>query len=129
MAVDTVHIEGLQQVSQPAPDLDGAIAFYRDVLGLRFIAKFDPPGIAFLDLGGTRLFLEKDSHSAAVLYFRVPEIQAAFEALRSQGVTFDQDPQVIFRDDAGQFGAAGQEEWMAFFKDPAGNTLALASRQ
>ena len=32
-------------------------------------------------------------------------------------------PHVIHRDDA-----AGTEEWMAFFEDPDGNTLALMSR-
>jgi hypothetical protein len=36
---------------------------------------------------------------------------------------------MIFPDDAGVFGAKGEEEWMAFFKDPAGNVLGLASRK
>ena len=129
MVADTIRIEGLQQVSQRAPDLDAAIVFYRDVLGLRFIASFDPPGIAFFDLGGTRLFMEKSATASSVLYLRVPEIQAAYNSLRAKGVLFDEEPHVIFKDDQGQFGAAGQEEWMAFFHDPAGNILALASRQ
>jgi hypothetical protein len=36
---------------------------------------------------------------------------------------------LIFRDDQGMFGDAGEEEWMAFFSDPSGNTLALATRK
>jgi len=35
---------------------------------------------------------------------------------------------MIFRDDSGMFGTAGEEEWMAFFSDPSDNILALASR-
>jgi catechol 2,3-dioxygenase-like lactoylglutathione lyase family enzyme len=48
----------LYQVGQRATDLDRAVAFYQDVLGLTFMAKFDPPGLAFFDLGNTRLLLE-----------------------------------------------------------------------
>jgi len=43
-------------------------------------------------------------------------------------VKFIAEPQLIFRDDQGMFGAAGEEEWMAFFSDPSDNILALASR-
>jgi methylmalonyl-CoA/ethylmalonyl-CoA epimerase len=128
MAVESIRIEGLQQVAQGAKDLAASIAFYRDVLGLPFIAQFDPPGIAFFDLGGTRLFLEKGDASA-LLYFRVPEIHAAYESLRGKGVKFEDEPHIIFRDEDGQFGAKGEEEWMVFFRDPSNNMLALASRQ
>jgi methylmalonyl-CoA/ethylmalonyl-CoA epimerase len=128
VAVGSIGIQGLQQVAQRARDLDASIAFYRDVLELPFIAKFDPPGIAFFDLGGTRLFLEK-GETSALLYFRVPEIHAACEALKRKGVKLEHEPHVIFKDDDGQFGAKGEEEWMAFFRDPSDNMLAFASRQ
>jgi hypothetical protein len=36
---------------------------------------------------------------------------------------------MVFKDDKGRFGDAGEEEWMAFFCDPDGNLLALASRK
>ena len=64
----------------------------------------------------------------AVLYFEVADIGAAHDELTDRGVAFDSAPHLIFRDDAGTFGAPGGEEWMAFFKDPDGNVLALASR-
>jgi methylmalonyl-CoA/ethylmalonyl-CoA epimerase len=124
---EPIGIAGLRQVAQHAPDLDASVAFYRDVLGLRLIARFDPPGLAFFDLGGTRLLLE-GAASPALLYLEVDDIGAAHNALQQRGVEFVEAPHAIFRDDAGQFGPAGQEEWMAFFKDPAGNTVALASR-
>jgi methylmalonyl-CoA/ethylmalonyl-CoA epimerase len=128
VAVGSIQIQGLQQVAQRARDLDASIAFYRDVLELPLIAKFDPPGIAFFDIGGTRLFLEK-GESSALLYFRVPNIQTACEALKRKGVKLEQEPHVIFKDENGEFGPKGEEEWMAFFRDPSDNMLAFASRQ
>ncbi|MBI4212905.1 MAG: VOC family protein [Chloroflexi bacterium] len=122
------HIERIHQVAQRATNLDESVAFYRDVLGLKFIASFDPPGFAFFDLDGTRLLLEGPA-SSALLYLRVPDIQVAYEALSARGVTFETDPHVVFKDDDGQFGPAREEEWMAFFRDPSDNLMAIASRE
>lgn len=122
-----MKLERLHQVAVHARDLDEAIAFYRDTLGGHFLAKFDPPGLAFFDLSGVRILLEKTGPKAT-LYFRVDDIHAAFSALRSKGVVFVDQPHLIHRDDAGTFGRPGEEEWMTFFSDPSGNTLALAAR-
>jgi methylmalonyl-CoA/ethylmalonyl-CoA epimerase len=119
-------IYGLRQVALHVDDLDRAVAFYRDVLGLRFIAVFEPPGLAFFDLGdGTRLLLEGRAPSS-LLYLQVDEIHAAHHRLCAAGVDFVDEPQMIFRDDGGQFGVAGTEEWMVFFRDSEGNLVALA---
>src|SRR5213083_2193008 len=99
-------ISGLVQVAQRAADLEESVAFYRDVLGLRLMGKFDPPGIAFFDLNGTRLFLSNGS-APATLYFRVADIEAAHKELMGRGVAFVEEPHMIFRDDQGQFGTAG----------------------
>ena len=64
-AVDKLH-----QVALQATNLDAAVNFYRDILGLRFITRFDPPGLAFFDMGGFRLLLSATA-SGATLYFRV----------------------------------------------------------
>jgi catechol 2,3-dioxygenase-like lactoylglutathione lyase family enzyme len=112
-----------------ATNLDESVAFYRDTLGLKFIARFDPPGLAFFNLGGgTRLMLSA-TYSAATLYFLVDDVQSAYADFRKRGISFLQPPAMIHRDDAGQFGKKGNEEWMAFFKDPAGNTLALVEKR
>jgi len=37
-------------------DMDASVAFYRDVLGLRFLFEA-PPQLAFFDCGGVRLML------------------------------------------------------------------------
>jgi methylmalonyl-CoA/ethylmalonyl-CoA epimerase len=125
---DDPAIQSLHQVAQRTTDLDRSIAFYRDVLGLRFIAGFDPPGLAFFDLGTTRLLLEADAPSA-ILYLGVPDIGAAHECLDARGVVFDGAPHLLHRDDAGQFGNAGEEEWIAFFRDPDDNVVALIERR
>jgi methylmalonyl-CoA/ethylmalonyl-CoA epimerase len=118
----------LRQVAQGVDDVDRAVAFYRDVLGLPLIARFGD--LAFLDLGGVRLLLERTGGGAcSPLYLAVPDIAAAHRALRQQDVVFEQGPQAIFTDVGGTFGPAGEAEWLAFFRDPEGNLLALSSRQ
>ena len=123
-----MRVDGLHQVAQKADDLDESVAFYRDFLGLHLIARFDPPGLVFFDLGGTRLLLEKGA-PPALLYLHVDDLDATHAALVEAGVVFEGDPHTIFTDDQGQFGPAGEEERMAFLRDPAGNLIALATRR
>jgi len=122
-----MKIERIHQIAVFARDLDEAISFYRDTLGATYLTKFDPPGLVFFDFGGTRILLEKTGPKASV-YFRVDDIHAAHQELSEKGVKFIAEPHMIFRDDNGMFGTAGEEEWMAFFSDPSDNILALASR-
>jgi methylmalonyl-CoA/ethylmalonyl-CoA epimerase len=122
-----MRLEHIHQIAVFAKDLDEAITFYRDILGATYITKFDPPGLVFFDFEGTRLLLEKTGPKASV-YFRVDDIHAAHEDLKTKGIKFIADPHLIFRDESGIFGSAGEEEWMAFFSDPSDNILALASR-
>jgi methylmalonyl-CoA/ethylmalonyl-CoA epimerase len=121
-------LDKLHQVALQATNLDAAVNFYRDILGLRFITRYDPPGLAFFDMGGFRLLLSATA-SGATLYFRVVDIDDAVKTLRKRGVTFLHPPALIHRDETGEFGKKGIEEWMAFFKDPSGNILALTERR
>lgn len=123
-------LDKLQQVALTATNLDASVDFYRDVLGLRFITRFDPPGLAFFSLGGGIRLLLSATASQASLYFLVDDVAAMAKELRGRGVQFlQQQPQMIHRDEAGDFGKKGAEEWMAFFRDPAGNLLALVERR
>jgi methylmalonyl-CoA/ethylmalonyl-CoA epimerase len=122
MKLDRIH-----QIAVYARDLEEAISFYRETLGATYLAKFDPPGLAFFEFSGTRILLEKTAPKATV-YFRVADIESAYTELLDKGVKFIAEPQLIFRDEQGMFGAVGEEEWMAFFSDPSDNILALASR-
>lgn len=123
----TTPVAGLHQVALHVSDLQRATAFYRDVVGLRLMATFEPPGLAFFDLGGTRLLLEKAAPSS-LIYLWVPDVAAQVERLRAAGVAIESEPHVIFTDEAGQFGPAGESETMAFFRDSEDNLVGLASR-
>ncbi len=123
-----MKIDRLHQIAVFARDLEEAIAFYRDTLGAAYLEKYDPPGLAFFDFSGTRVLLERNGPKAT-LYFRVDDIDSAYAELLKSGVKFIAEPHMIFRDNEGTFGTAGEEEWMAFFSDPSENTLALASRK
>ena len=118
------------QIARPVRNVTQAVAWYRDVLGLTHLYTFGD--LAFFDCGGVRLFLsaeESDGRTSAaaaaepsVLYFRVPDIQAAYTALGSRGVHFRGAPHLIHKHED------GVEEWMAFFDDPDGHPLALMSQ-
>jgi methylmalonyl-CoA/ethylmalonyl-CoA epimerase len=122
-------LERVHQVAQRAEDLDRAVAFYRDQLGLTFIARFDPPGLAFFALGGGARLLLSATASEASLYFLVNDLKTAYRDFQGRGVHFLQPPAMIHRDETGDFGKKGVEEWMAFFRDPCGNMLALVERR
>jgi DNA-binding CsgD family transcriptional regulator/predicted enzyme related to lactoylglutathione lyase len=120
----TVVLGHIGQVSHAVKDIDEAVAFFRDTLGLTHLYTFGQ--LAFFDCEGTRLFVdalpEAQGTGHSVLYFSVPDIHAATAALRAKGVAFQGEPHLIHRHED------GTEEWMAFFADPEGNTLALMSQ-
>lgn len=112
------------QIAIVVQDLDRAVAFYRDTLGLRFLFQA-PPKLAFFDCGGVRLMLdvpeeEEFKHSASILYYKVDDIRATWATLRDRGVEFRDEPHMVAR-------MPDHELWMTFFRDPEGNTLALMS--
>jgi len=123
MAPD-VRPNGLGQVSLLARDTARVEAFYRDVLGLPHLFTFGD--LSFFDAGGVRIYIhtkpEKEWRSSSVLYFVVGDIQGAFADLQAGGVHFVGAPHLIHR-----HATTGIEEWMAFFEDSEGNTLALMS--
>lgn len=113
----------LGQIARGVRDIDAATAWYRDVLGLPFLYGF--PGMAFFDLGGTRLYLQQVPAAGpeSILYFRAGDIAASHAALADRGVVFTQAPRCIHRH------PDGTEEWLAFFEDPEGRPLALIAQQ
>lgn len=109
----------IAQIARRVEHLDRARAFLRDTLGLTELFAF--PGLAFFQLDQTRLMLRETGtrDPADILYFRVPAIDAAHQALAARGVTFSGAPHMIHRH------PDGTEEWMAFFKDDEDRDLAL----
>ena len=116
----------LLQVAQHADDLDRAATFYTELTGVEPAARFDPPGLLFLNLGTIRLLFDRLAPSA-LLYFQVPDVRAAVERLRAQGVEVDTEPHVIFHHNDGVLGPEGTDEWMAFIRDSEGNLVGLMS--
>ena len=121
---EPVPVRGLFETHLTVRDVAGSVAFYRDVVGLPLVARFDPPGLAFFDLGNVRLLLEAGA-PPSLLYLEVPDIDEAWTELGAKGVTLEDGPHVIFTDEAGTFGPAGAEVWMAFFRDSEGNLVGL----
>ena len=118
----------LVQVAQRAVDLDRAAWFYTLLLGRPESARFDPPGLVFFDLDGTRLLLERGAPSA-VLYLRVRDLAAEVARLRAAGVAVTSEPHMIFRHEDATLGPAGAEEWQAFVRDSEDNLVGLVEHR
>jgi len=123
MTADTSAITRIGQIAINVADLQRAVTFYRDVLGLRLL--FEVPNMSFFDCGGIRLMLGKAEsaeydHAASIIYYDVPDIKAAHASMKSRGAKFRTEPQKIA--DLGD-----RELWMAFLEDTESNVLALMS--
>ncbi len=112
------------QIAVNAHDLERAVDFYRDQLGMKHLFSV-PPKMAFFDCDGLRLMLslpEKPEfdHPSSILYFKVNNIQQAAQTLADRGVQFEEPP--VFVANMGAY-----DLWMAFFRDSENNHLALMS--
>jgi methylmalonyl-CoA/ethylmalonyl-CoA epimerase len=121
MTTPAIGLSEIGQIAITVKDVDRAAAYYRDVLGLPFL--FAAPGLAFFQTGTVRLMLTKVEapefdHAASILYFKVPDIGAAHQAMQARGVEFRSAPHVVHRTDA-------YELWLADFYDCERNTFAL----
>ncbi len=119
----TTSFSRIGQILVPVHDVKRAIAFYRDTLGMKFL--FEIPNAAFFDCGGVRLMLgvpEKPEfdHPASIIYYKVGDIQATYELLSSRQIQFEGKPHLVAHMDS-------YDLWMAFFRDPDSNFLAMMS--
>ena len=112
------------QIFVNVKDLDRAIAFYRDMLGMTFLFQA-PPNMAFFDCGGVRIMMgvadrpELD-HPASIIYYKVDDIEKVAEVFKARGVEFILDPHLVAP-------MPTYDLWLADFKDSEGNILALMS--
>ena len=119
--------ESLSRIGQIAinvHDVDRAVTFYRDVLGLRFLFRAGEK-MAFFECGGVRLMLSlpetpEYDHPGSILYYQVADINAAHRALVDRGTRFEGEPHLIAK-------MPDHDLWMAFCRDSEGNVLALMS--
>jgi methylmalonyl-CoA/ethylmalonyl-CoA epimerase len=121
---DAAAITNIGQIAIRVLDIDRAVSFYRDTLGLRFL--FAAPGdLAFFDCGGVRLMLSKSEqgehdHPASILYYRVGDIHAAFAAVRDGGARVEGEPHLVAK-------LPDHDLWIGFLRDSEDNVFALMS--
>ena len=119
--VEDLTLGAVGQIARSVRDVAAARGWYKDVLGLKHLYSFGD--LAFFDMDGVRLFLsEGDGASDSILYFRVPDVRTACEALEARGAVFTHAPHMIHRHED------GTEEWMAFFSDNEGRPLAIMAQ-
>jgi len=118
----SAHLNEIGQIALTVRDLAESKRFYQDVLGMKFL--FDAGTMAFFQCGNIRLMIglaEKPvTPEGTILYFRVAEIQGVAASLKASGVEFLQEPQFVAK-------MPDHDLWLAFLKDPSGNTLGLMS--
>lgn len=121
--METAMIQKVGQIGVPVKDLNRALDFYKEKLGLSLL--FNTDSMAFFECNGLRLMLslpekEEFAHSSSVIYFQVTNIKETYERLVDKDVIFIDEPHVVAK--------LGQTEtWMVFFKDTEDNTHALMS--
>jgi methylmalonyl-CoA/ethylmalonyl-CoA epimerase len=112
------------QILIPVEDLKKAVPFYRDTLGIPFLFEA-PPQMSFFQCGNVRLLVgvpegNQPRQRGSMIYFKVNDIQGVHARLAKLGVTFMAEPHLVHR-------AATYDLWLAEFRDPDGNGLALMS--
>jgi catechol 2,3-dioxygenase-like lactoylglutathione lyase family enzyme len=109
----------------PTKHVNEARAFYKEVLGLRFVSE-DSFALVF-DSNGTMLRVsivpDFKPHPFTILGWQVPNIKEAVSDLHAKGVTFEHFG-FAEQDVQGIWSAPGGAK-VAWFKDPDGNVLSL----
>lgn len=112
------------QLLIPVANLEPAVTFYRDILGLQYLFTA-PPQMAFFRCGDIRLLVGVPApgqmHRSSTIYFQVADIQAVFQTLLGRGVKFATAPHIVHR-------TPSSELWLAEFTDPDSNQLSLMSQ-
>ena len=114
-------LAAIGQIAITITELSRAVSFYRDTLGMKLLFEVPAPPMAFFDCGGLRLMLshgENQATHSSIIYFKVADIRQAFTILSARGLAFEREPHLVAR-------MPGHELWMAFFRDPDSNLLAL----
>src|SRR6267378_3348647 len=117
-------LSAIGQIAVNAHDIDRAVEFYREKLGMKFLFSASP-GLAFFDCAGIRLMLSPPAkpefdHPSSIIYFNVDDIQSAFTTLSERGVRFEEQP--AFVANMGTY-----DLWIGAFRDSEGNLLAIMS--
>ena len=122
-AAETFGLNQIGQIAVPVSDIEQAIRFYRDTLGMHFLFRA-PPDLAFFDLSGVRLMLDGPAKAqggnSSTIYYKVADLPLTFTTLSKRGVQFEAKPHLLAK-------MPDHDLWMAFFRDPDKNLIALMS--
>ena len=122
----------LHQIGIAVSDMDAAVTFYRDLLGLHLIHRFTAGvRLGFFDMGGPRLMIEEsnETNTQSLFYLYFDDLERKMQELKTAGVEIVEDIRRVYQDDPGIFGEAGQSEYLAFILDPSGNRVGLMNRK
>jgi catechol 2,3-dioxygenase-like lactoylglutathione lyase family enzyme len=115
-------ISGLAQILITVDDLDGAIRFYGDRLGLPLAMSFPEQSMAFFMAGSVRLYVTAaeapEFTSNPILYLATDDIDKEFERLVELGFNPQGQPHKIYAE-------GDTEVWLAFFDGFEGHPFAL----
>lgn len=115
-------VSEIGQIAITVSDVERALGFYRDALGLTFL--FSPaPTLAFVSAGPVRVMLTTPQGAGSVgansiLYFRVADIEATYAAVVTRGATPERPPQLAAQ-------LPDHALWTGFVRDPDGNLVGL----
>mgnify|MGYP005820685239 CR=1 FL=1 len=118
----TAKLSTIGQIAITVSDVEKALAFYRDALGLDFLFSAGPE-LAFLNADGVRIMLSTPQGAGtiganSILYFKVVDIEAVHSSVLARGAENERDPQLAAK-------LADHELWTGFVKDPDGNLVGL----
>ena len=117
-----VKLSEIGQIAITVSNVEVALGFYRDILGLTFL--FSPaPTLAFLAAGNVRIMLSTPQGAGAVganstLYFKTQDIEASYASIIARGATVERAPQLAAK-------MPDHELWIGFVRDPDGNLVGL----
>ena len=122
IGISSIGISNIGQIAIAVSDLEPAIYFYQDILGLPLLFQAGP-NLAFLQCGSVRLMLttlqgEEKDHHTSVIYYKVSDIKHSTEQLKNKGVTFVREPQLTAK-------MPDHELWMGFIRDPDDNLIGI----
>lgn len=118
----TAKISTIGQIAITVSDVDQALTFYRDQLGLDFLFSAGS-NLAFLNANGIRIMLSTPQGAGTVggnsiLYFKVSDIEAVHASVVARGATNERTPQLAAK-------MPDHELWTGFLRDPDGNLVGL----
>ncbi len=119
---NATKLSAIGQIAVIVSDVEKALSFYRDALGLEFLFGAGPE-LAFLNAGGIRLMLSTPQGAGSVgnnsiLYFKVTGIEDVYATIVERGAVSERKPQLVTK-------MPDHELWIGFLRDPDGNLVGV----